>query len=54
VSIQTDSALLDWLDAQWRDGVHVEVCAVGHDPYSMNRRATVYIGNQESRGDTVR
>ncbi len=44
-----DAARLDWLDSQWRDGVHLEVCAknTGLTWHGLYPSATVFIGDKE-------
>lgn len=52
---RTDAERLNWLDRQWRDGVHLEVCAEQSEglgtwhtlrPYAAlyDRTSTVHVG----------
>lgn len=54
--LERDAARIDWIENQWRDGVHVEVCAVGDGTtwHSLRKQACVYVGNSESYGDDIR
>ena len=52
-----DARLLDWLDSQAADGVHLEVCYSGSfDARTLDRKATVYVGRPQSehRGEDAR
>jgi len=50
-----DGERLDWLDKQWADGVHVEVCATGSfSGCNLAKVATVYVGDAKHSATTVR
>ncbi len=54
--LRLDAARLDWIENQWRDGLHVEACAVGDGStwHALRKQASVYVGNSEAYGDTIR
>ena len=53
-----DAGRLDWVDAQWRDGIHIEVCSVGNGTtwHGLHRKASVYIRGMDFVGgdETIR
>jgi hypothetical protein len=50
-----DAERLDWLEAQFKDGVHVEGCYSGNfDAGTIKRCATVFYGTEEQRGTSIR
>ena len=50
-----DAARLDWIDSQWRNGVHVEACAKGDGTtwHALRRECNVYSAGEHS-ADNVR
>lgn len=49
-----DATMLDWLDLQAADGVHVEVCCTGNfDARTIARKATVYLGRPQSEHEAA-
>ena len=52
--LQADAGRLDWLDSQWRNGVHVEACAKGDGTtwHALRRECTVYDAGEHSAENT--
>ena len=52
--LQADAARLDWIDSQWRNGVHVEACAKGDGTtwHALRRECTVYDAGEHSAENT--
>ena len=52
---QQDTVRLKWLDAQWMDGIHIEVCGKGNADVHVRGVATLYSGaKKEWERPTVR
>lgn len=51
-----DSAMLDWLESQWQDGIHVELCATndGLTVHGLRPAATVFTRIDETKGSSIR
>ena len=52
--LQADAGRLDWIDSQWRNGVHVEACAKGDGTtwHALRRECTVYDAGEHSAENT--
>jgi hypothetical protein len=51
----TDTERLNWLEAQWREGVHVEVCAIGGPTWhGLKPASTAYVGGRQRTDETLR
>ena len=54
-ALRNDAERIDWLEAQFANGVHVEGCFTGNwDQATLARAATVFFGSKEARGKTIR
>lgn len=51
---EADAARLDWMQAQWAHGLHVEVYAKSMRPTCYEPAATVFARKDEYRGSTIR
>lgn len=53
-AVPDDTKRLNWLDAQWADGIHVEVCASNHGrgADSLGRFATVFTRRSGGRASS--
>ena len=52
-----DAARLDWIEARWRDAVHIECCAAnsGLTHQGLHPVATVYVGGRDGiEGSNIR
>ena len=52
--LQKDAERFDWLERQWTNGLHVELCAVGGVGDSLISQASVYYGSKEATGKFIR
>ncbi len=52
--LRADAGRLDWIDSQWRNGVHVEACAKGDGTtwHALRRECTVYDAGEHSAENT--
>lgn len=50
-----DAARLDWIESQWTNGVHIEVCAIGKCSGDvLEKQATVFTRSGDHKSGTVR
>jgi hypothetical protein len=50
-----DTKRLDWIEAQWRDGIHVECCATGGPTvHGLRKTVTVYFADKACEGADIR
>lgn len=51
-----DTARLNWIERQWTEGVHVEVCGIGRGLtwHTVAKAASVFVGPQTYKGATLR
>lgn len=54
--VPADTARIDWLQAQWANGVHAEVCGKGDGTtwHAMRPAASVFVGPSTFEGSTLR
>jgi hypothetical protein len=55
-SLKADAERLDWFEADWRDGVHAEVCSKGDGTtwHAMAPSASVFVGPATFTGTSLR